>query len=185
MTNNEVIKTVCRLANRQDVLDYIDGKTDCSEETVKTFKTLTELVNLVVSELASSYIPMRKSEDATSSFNRVYYSALSEDLLKIISVKDMQGKEIDYVYSPEFITVGSSKVNIEYEYMPKPKKENEELGYSQKDLSTLTLAYGVLAEFAIVNGDFEEAVMWHKRFEDKIYLICAPKNKKIKTRSWV
>jgi len=40
------------------------------------------------------------------------------------------------------------------------------------------------AEYAITQGCFKDAVMWHKRYADGVALLCEPKNSKIKERVW-
>ena len=68
------------------------------------------------------------------------------------------------------------KVLVEYEYAPDKVGLDDEICYMEKDVPVRVIAYGVAAEYCITEGDFDQAVMWHKRYTDAISDICVPKN---------
>lgn len=186
MKVKEVIRTVALLLNREDVIEYLDsGVAQEGSDTVKTVNVLVELLNLVVSELSSTYIPAVKSERVSLYNGKVNYSVLSEQVLKILHVIDDNGKEIDFTQYNEFFTFGCPSATVEYEYLPKVVGIDDELCYSESKIEKRVLSYGTLAEYAITEGEFDEAVMWHKRYVDGVEAICLPQNKKVKRRRWV
>ncbi|MBQ3116193.1 MAG: hypothetical protein IJC07_04115 [Clostridia bacterium] len=185
MTVKEIIKTTAILLGREDVTDYLDNKVaECGEETSRTIGVLIELVNLVVGELASTYIPAVKTEEVKFVCNKAYYGDFTERVIKVLSVTDRQGKDVDVVQDVEFLSAPLSIAFIEYEYLPKNFGLDDEICYTEKDVAPHVLAHGVLAEYAITQGSFDEAVMWHKRYVDGVEAICLPKNVTAKRRRW-
>ncbi len=186
MTIKDIVRTAAVLLDRTDIKDYLDGNFDgVAEETTQSLTTLTELANLVISELAESYIPAVKSEEVFASNNRIYYSTLSEKPLKILKVKDGFDNPIRFSYSPEYILTDRQNVIVEYEYLPTAKSLEDDICYSEREVSPRIIAYGLAAEYSIVMGEFNQAVTWHKRYTDGIATICLPENKNLKARSFV
>ncbi len=186
MTIREIIRTASVLLDRTDVVNYLDESiSDPSNETLQAIDTLKELANLVIKELAESYIPAVKVEDVTLSDNRLYYSALSATPLKILKVRNKSGEEIGFGYTPEYIIVDRSVVTVEYEYLPEYYALDDQTCYSEKDVSTRIIAYGLVAEYSIVMGEFNHAVSWHKRYTDGVAGICLPQNKNLRMRSFL
>ena len=97
----------------------------------------------------------------------------------------MEGKKIDFSLDGSYLLTNAYKCVVEYEYAPKNYGLDDDIGYTEQDISLSALAYGVTAEYCITQGLFEQAVMHHKRFVDNVAEICLPKNKKIKSRSWL
>lgn len=187
MTVKEVLKTTAMLLGREDVSGYLDeSNKDVGEDTLSSVNVLVGLVNLVISELSNSYIPLVKTETVSVSGGKVYFSTLSETALKIQKVFVGADREIDFSYHPEYITVdGQSEVMVQYEYLPSNRGLEDDVGYTERQVARRVLAYGTAAEFCITEGSFDKAVMWHERYVEELKSICLPTNSKIKTRSWV
>ena len=185
MTIRKIASMVATFIGWRELKNYIDTDEGYYGECVEKAKqTLTELTNVVINELACSYIPALTVEDVTSVNGRVYYNTLSKTPLKVIKVCDKFGNELAFSSSPEYITVGSLAVTVEYEYAPEAVGFNDNICYMEKDVPARVIAYGVTAEYCIVDGDFDQAVMWHKRYTDAVADICLPKNATVKRRSW-
>jgi hypothetical protein len=187
MTVKEVLKTTAMLLGREDVSEYLDGTNEnIGEDTLSSVNVLVGLINLVISELSNSYIPLVKAETVSVSGGKIYFSDLSETALKIQKVFVGADKEINFSYHPEYIAVdGQTEVRVQYEYMPSNRGLDDEVGYSERQVARRVLAYGTAAEFCITEGSFDKAVMWHERYVEELKSICLPINSKIKTRSWV
>lgn len=186
MKVKEIIRTTALLLGREDVTDYLDGKvTECGEQTEQTIKVLVDLLNLVISELSSTYIPAVKSEKVMFNNGKAYYKDFSERVLKILKVTDDAGNNIACTHHAQFLNSPVSSAIIEYQYLPKEAVLEGEICYAEKDVTPNVLAYGVLAEYQITQGSFDEAVMWHKRYAGGIETICFPQNVKSKSRRWV
>ncbi len=183
MTVKEILDIACTFINRLDAKEYFSSGNG-SEDVAKDGEVLIDLLNVVVNELACTYVPMISSEDVSAAGGRIYYKDLKEKALKIIKVTDRNNAEVDYKYAYQYITVNLPFVTVFYEYSPKKVGIDDEVGYLEKDVPARVIAYGVAAEYLLVNGDFDEAVTWHKRYTDAIANICLPKNKKMAGRLW-
>jgi hypothetical protein len=186
MTIREIVSKVATFIGWHELKAYVDENGGIFGECVeKAEKTLVELTNVVVNELACSYIPAITVEDVSVAGGRVWYKNLKKKPLKILKVRDSRGKELAFSSLPEYIMVDGETVSIEYEYSPDKAEMDDELCYMEKDVPARVIAYGVTAEYCIVDGDFDQAVMWHKRYTDAIADICLPKNVTARRRSWV
>ena len=185
MTIKEIIKITALAFGRENVVKYLNGKSTADDETLCMVNNLVALANLVISELACSYIPMVKKEVAYVKLGKVYYKDLAEQALKIRSVKNMANIDLDFKQNSEYISVSASQVLVEYEFLPSNYDLDSVIGYVSKDVSAGTLSFGVSAEFAISEGRFDEAVAFHKRYADAINELCLPKNNRIKDRCWI
>ena len=186
MTIKEIIKTSATLLNREDLKKYLDGQSYSAEsDTAKAIERLIELANLVINELSLSFVPMVKSESINAGSNRVYYSSLSESAISIFEVLDANGNNIDFTQSGEYFeTVGYAKT-IKYSFVPKKYAIDETIGYSEKDVSMRSLAYGLTAEFCLTEGEFDLAVLFHDKYVESLKEICLPKNRISRKRSWL
>lgn len=186
MTVKEIIKNTAFSAGREDVVKYLDGNTTSKgEDTLPTVNLLTGLLNLVISELAGTFIPMIKQESVQTSDGKIFYADLSERAVKIIGVYNQNGNDIDFVKTAEFIKVNPGTVIVDYEYIPPNYGIDDTIGYTEKEVTSSVLSFGLSAEYAISLGDFDQAVMWHKRYVDAISELRKIKNVKIKNRSFV
>ena len=185
MTIKEILQTVATITARKDVKEYLNNTNiDTSENTVETVNSLIELTNLVINELACSYIPAITLEKAIATKGKVYYRDLLKTPLKVLRVVDESGENVPFKTFPEFISVDGVCVWIEYEYAPDKKGLDEDICYMEKDLPMRVLAYGVASEYCITEGAFDEAVMWHKRYTDGVADVCLPKNALTARRRW-
>lgn len=185
MKIKDVIKIAATFLGRTDVTAYLEsGETESGSETLQTVNLMTNLTNLVITELSSTYIPLKTTENVYSSMGKIYYSRLSQTPVRTVSVS-FYGKQIDYGYNPEYLIVPHDGMyTVEYEYTPSNLGLDDHVGYTEKDITATILAYGLAAEFCITEGGFEQAVMWHKRYADGIERLCMPKNRRISERRW-
>ncbi len=184
MSIKDILKNAALLLGRENVIDYCNGLT-FNDDTLRTVNNMTGLINLVISELACTYIPMVKRETVSTSNGKIYYKDLTENALKVLGVYDTSGKEVHFEQNIEYLTINGSSVVVEYEYSPANYGIDDEIGYREKDVSACVLAYGLCAEFSISEGRFDQAVMWHKRYVDALSEICMPRNTHVKERRWV
>lgn len=165
---------------------YNDG-TEISAETYEKLNIFVNLTNLVINELACTYVPMVIEEQLSFVNGKAFYKDFSKKAVKILGVKDMSGVELEFVDKAEYLQVPFS-VNqtliVEYQYSPDNYSILDKIGYTEKDISARVIAYGVASEYFINQGNFEQAVIYHKRYVDEISLLTLPKNSKIKQRRW-
>lgn len=169
--------------NREDVLSYLNGDTSNADENLMIqLDTFTRCANIVISELASTYLPLIKSEEFISKNGKVYYKDLTERVLTIKGVYDLSMKERDCSISTEYLKTDLEKGIVRYQYMPSNYGIDDEIGYTEKDVTPRVLCFGVLGEFCLTERRFEESVMWRNRYVEEIANIVVPKNKSIKQR---
>ncbi len=185
MKIKDIVRYSALILGRSDVINYLDGKENTGVDTAETVNLLTNLCTLVVEELASTYLPLVSKSTVTFVNGRQPLNQLNDKIVKIVAVYDINGNPIDFTVDNHYVNAQITKCTVEFLYLPKNYGLEDNVGYSEKDISATTLAYGVVAEYCITQGLFEQAVMHHKRYVDAVAEICMPKNKKIKARSWV
>ncbi len=185
MLVKDIIKNSATLIGREDVVSYLDGEEEnASETTVNTVDVMVRLLNLVVNELAGSFIPLIVRESVSANGGKIYYSSLNYSPREILGAFDGVGKNRLLSIENTFARVDSSVVEIEYSCFPNAFTLNDSLAYQEKDVPSRVLSYGLLAEYAISQGCFKDAVLWHDRYADAITELCKPKNVNIKRRNW-
>ena len=185
MTIKEMVDLATSIIGRKDVKDFLNGKDDVLEETLKVVDDLVALSGLVIKELSATFIPMYKKEKISSQNGEIYYVNLSQKVAEIVGVYDVNGKKVDYEITPEYIKVGGGEFLVEYEVVPPNYTLNDEIGYMDCEVPLVILSYGLVAEYYVCTGRFEQAVMWHERYVDAINSLRKTKNLKVKTRSFI
>ncbi|MBP5467330.1 MAG: hypothetical protein J6Y43_07210 [Clostridia bacterium] len=184
MTVKDIIKATAVFLGRERVLNYLETGENSDTDVYSCVNTLTRCANIVINELVCTYIPMKKKETVFTENGRVYFAALSETILKVEKVT-FDGEEIYYKICDEYIDTLFPSVTIEYSYIPSNYGIDENTGYSERDIPSRVIAYGVAAEYCLTERAFDESVMWHKRYSDSLSEIVRPKNAKIKDRSFL
>lgn len=169
------------------------GEEPLNSEDAEEVKKLISCYNITVSELSEEYLPLIYQEDLNSNDNKFYYSNFTKTPIEIKSVYKkstdcLTGKEtsLDFKVYPTYFEANDNTVSVEYEYLPKYASDiNEESEYLNSVISDRVLAEGVVAEYCIIKGMFEQALMWRDRFVKSVQsCILKRKVKKIKPRGW-
>ena len=185
MTVKDIVKSSAMLLSREDICDYLSGNQGgIGDDTIPTLNTMVTLLNLVISELSATYIPMVKREQVEFTGGKFYYTALNNTPLRVIKVYDINGREISHTENALFISANIDKAIVEYEFVPPNYDLEETIGYGEKDISQSALAFGLASEYCICKGAFDEAVMWHKRYVESVNAVRKIENVKLKARSW-
>ena len=66
MTIKEIVSTASNILGRQDVYNHLNKTPSTDEDTLKTAEIMLNLINMVIGELAGTFIPMIKRESLTS-----------------------------------------------------------------------------------------------------------------------
>ncbi len=185
MKIKEIINNSALYLGLGDVREYLVAQTDASEETLKTVGVLTGLCNLVISELASTYIPMTATEEVSAVAGKIFFENLNHAAIKVVSVKDRSGNEINFEVFPEYIKLKDGRFTVEYEYIPQNYGLTDDIGYGEKDVPQAALSYGLCAEYCITQCRFEEAVSWRKRYIFSLEKFLVPKARTMKARMFV
>lgn len=183
MKLKDIVKHAAVFLGLEKVVAYIENGT-YSEDSNALYSTdvLTRCANLVINELACSYFPMKKTETVESENGKAYYSSFTETPLEIKSVKTANGEKAVYTVFPEYIATSDGTVEVEYEYLPANYDLNDNVGYSEKEIPSRVMAYGVAAEYSLTVKAFDESLLFHERYENALAKIIAPKNAVAKGR---
>jgi hypothetical protein len=182
----EVFKILCAAAKMlgigAEVQSYFeDDEYNCERES----ETLLQCYNLVEKELALDYFPL-KAEDTLLSFTgRVEFSKLAHAPVRILEVRNDKGEKQDFELFPAYLMTNDGPLTVKYSYTPEEKGAFDECEYAGPVSETMFL-YGTLAQYALTQGMYEEAVVWDKKYKKAIEDTYAMQTcKRLKSRRWV
>ena len=182
----DIVKTTATLIAREDVVSYLTkNDNEPSLATLETVDLLTRLTNMVIRELAEGIIVMKKEVEVNGE-NSVKFSSLGIEPLDILAVYDENGKELEFKTNTYGVSAcGNLIYKVEYSYLPSNYDLSDMVGEFIKPVSANLLAYGVCAEFCLVEARFDEAIMWNDRYVNGVHLITKPKNGRVKGRNFI
>ncbi|MDE6614740.1 MAG: hypothetical protein K2K24_04440 [Clostridia bacterium] len=150
--------------------------------------TLLRCANIVIKEIATDYLPLTSTEQVEVKDGKISYDSLSRRVLEVLSVKDAN-TEIKSLFrhTPSCLELDNKnikKADVRYNYMPTDAGIDDECPVSPL-VSAKTVAMGVCSEFCLIEGMYEQSVMFSDRYKDD--LRCAVRKKgeiRIKPRRW-
>ncbi len=187
MKISEIVKTSATLLAREDVVEYLTtlSSDGVSKNTLETVDVLTRLTNLVIRELAEGLISMKKTVKVGGR-SAISFTELGIEPLSVIAVYDSNGNKLDFTLSTYGLSASLGLIyQIEYSYLPENYGLTDTVGTFEKNVTTIMLSYGVLAEFCLTEARFDEAVMWNDRYVNAINGLLRPKNGRIKGRTFL
>lgn len=155
-----------------------------STKSTAKIKLLVRCANIVIKEIASDYLPLLETNKCIVNNNEVEYSMLGKRVREILSVKS-GGVEVDWKAMPSKIKVDcEGEVDIKYSYLPTDIELDDECDVDVR-VSPVCLALGTCAEYLMIDGAYEQAVMMNDKFMDSIAIACRNnKEKRIRGRQW-
>jgi len=134
--------------------------------------------NLVLGNIASNH----RECVATQTFNvtdgRIEYREFKKNFLKVRSVK-IGTRNVSHSLFINFMAVPNGRVTVEYCFIPIFERLSQEIHVP--NLSEQCFVYGVLTEYAVISGMFNEAKIWSHKFETELFG-TNPKYKKLVLR---
>ena len=161
-----------------------DPTISSSTKTTAKIKLLVRCANMVIKEIASDYLPLTANKACTVKDGEVEYSTLDYRVKEVLSVKS-NGVEVEWSAKPSKLIVKSEgEVDIKYSYLPTDVDLDDECDVDVR-VSPVCLAMGTCAEYCVIEGNYEQAVMMNDKFMDSIAIACRNnREKKIKGRVW-
>ncbi len=151
-------------------------------------KLLVKCANLVIKEIATDYIPLTETETVSVEDNRISYEKLLHRVLEVLSVKDAKtGIASNFKMNPTECVLANtiSEAEIKYSYIPVDTEIDEQCPVSPL-VSARTLALGICAEYSLIEGMYEQSVMYSDRFKEDMRTAVRKKGEiKVKPRRWV
>lgn len=151
-------------------------------------KLLVKCANLVIKEIATEYIPLIERESAQVKDGTINYDRLLHRVLEVLEVRDADSDiPSDCYMGPSECRVANSgmkKALIKYSYLPMDVSIDEQCPLSPL-VSAKTLALGICAEYSLIEGMYEQSVMFSDRFKEDMRTATRKKGEiKIKPRRW-
>ena len=144
-------------------MKVIDVISKCEDllEVGYTREALLDCFNEVERELALNYLPLYATHQCSSKV--VYYSDFEYDPVRIVGCNCMFKLYPAYIESCDDIT------HIDYAYTPHCKELYDECSYNES--FTKCLSYGVIAEYLLSQGFYEESLLWNNKYQKEIELL--------------
>lgn len=126
-----------------------------------TREDLLDCFNSVEQELALDYLPLYATHTCNS--NTVYYDEFEYNPVRIVGCNCKFKIYPKYIESKEVIT------SVQYTYTPRYKELFDECSYSNEVLGCLTK--GVISEYLLSQGFYEEAAAWRQKYKKEIEML--------------
>ena len=183
---------ILRLASRQmqldNVLSMLNEEEVASAETTRDINTLTRALNMVVQDIAYTYISLVNTEKLSVTDGKLYYISLEKPIIDIISITTTHGNKLKGKAYPDSIElpIKEGNVTISYSYAPEVLTElTQEVPSFNNKLNADTLSFGTCAEYLFMLGVYDDARMWESRFKNNLFVSQSTKREvRMPERGW-
>lgn len=187
MKVKDILINIAKIMELNQLYDYLtnydavmdDGVNDCMEK-------LLLAINMTNSVIASQYIELIDIVYVHVYNGVIEYKDISDkQIIEIKNVTSYSGSPIEYKLCANGICVDDYMVHVEYSYFPAEVNLDDSIDYYTK-INSLTFAYGVIAEYLFLKGDFEESNVWDNKFKQSLNSLMRPKrNITTPVKRWV
>ncbi len=185
MLVKEVVALAAANMGREDLVN--DAET-LEGEPSGELASLLRCYNLVENEVALDYFPLKRCERLSAEEGRIPYSSFSMAPVNVIRVENGAGRALAFELFPDHLCLSDGKGEeaiVTYAYSPAEKKWTEESAFSDGAISARLLAFGVAGEFCLSRGQFSEASVWEKRYQDALRAANTPcRRRAMRSRRW-
>ena len=139
---------------------------------------LINCLNVVLNDISTNYFEIKKTFQNSTTSKILLKNILGKyDLKEIISVKDMTGVETNYKISDGYILTEKAGFTMEYTVFPlNVSSFDDEVSYWDNiSLKSFVIAQGVVSEFYLIKGCFEESQIWERKFRQTMHNIVTSK----------
>ncbi|MDD3831558.1 MAG: hypothetical protein PHW00_02750 [Clostridia bacterium] len=150
----------------------------------KPLSLLVSCANIVLAEIANEYVPLVYKEDVNCVNGTVAYSTFAKDMLSVLRISDSNGARVRYRYRPDGIDIDSNKVcTVVYSYRPIYADFLDDVQVGKSVITERIIAFGTIAEYYLLTGKYEDAVLWDKRYKDSLLAVSGKKGEiRVKSR---
>lgn len=182
----DVIEIIRSAAWYAGVLDKVDLYLEDEEEEYKQFAhDLLRAYNNVESEIAMNYLPLVEKELFDTEDGELLFDNFSWRVIHILNVYNEQGGKQEFELRPWGVITKPGEIYVEYTYVPDEKDFYDTVSF-QPFVAQPLFVFGILAEYYLVRGEFEEAAIWDKKYKDAISLSHQmQKGKRMPSRGWL
>lgn len=183
MIFKNIAKAAAHLLDKEDVVAHFDEPSS-SDAVRREAELVARCVNLCIAQTAAEYAPFLAEETVEAPNGTVEFSALSHDAADIVSAEDLSGNRLKIKLYPGYFRTSPGTVKVRYSYYPGKFSEEDEVCFGDRRVSEGLLAYGAAAEYCLVAGLFDEAVIWNEKYLDGVKKTLFGRNKTIRERVW-
>ena len=182
----EIVDIVRSAAWYLGVLDKLDAYLDEDDDEWYTLaQDLLRAFNNVEKQLALEYLPLYEKEYFETETGEVCFDEFSYPVIRIVNVYNEQGEKQAFTLMPYYLRTTPGVLSIEYAYTPYEKDLYEQTDHHLHVAQPLYV-YGILAEYYLSRGEFEQAAIWDKKYKDAISATYqTQKGKRMPSRGWV
>lgn len=160
MTVSDVVCSAIKILGNSDLYEYISSGSN-GQEVYDNDKELLLLAYNQAIEVAINYCPLVYTETFSPSNGSVKYQKFKYNPYKILKVTSSNSQTVEIL--PTEIKA-NSQISVEYVYVPTALKFDDAFVYEFTPLSVVDVAYGILSEYLIYKGRFEEASVYLDKF---------------------
>ncbi len=184
MKVKDIIKISATLLGKDNVVTALAMPLDFADNTtLREINAFTTLLNSMLIELASTYVPMLKTEEV-GGVTEIVFKNLSENAIRIVEALDKDKNSISYTQKPDALKTKTPCYYLVYEYIPAQYDLEDSVGYTQNDITETIIAYGLSAEYCISEARYLEAVAFHEKYLEGIKSRSKIQNGKTVARKW-
>ena len=146
------------------------------------YKLFMRAINNVYDDLITQYAPF--VEEKTFTGNKIKFSDFEKDIAKVLEVRNAKGEKPRYLTTSDgllFASTDTYRVIYSYRVVPFSGNDNIILPF----ISDTAFAYGVSAEYCILDGLFDEANVWLEKYKEALQgAFRRTKNIKMRAKIW-
>ncbi len=182
MTIGDILFYVADVCGREELKEKIKRKEVDFEDS--EVEKILSCYSLLVGELCDEIEPLVSFQELESDDGNFYYENFEFRPTKILKVEE-NGVNKKFQNLLTHLKTDAKKITVTYERAPKkPTALEDECEFSNV-FSLRVLGSGLVAEYFLTIGLFDEAIVWRNRFEDAIKTYSIKKKRKIlKQRAW-
>ncbi len=182
MTVSDVVCSAIKILGDFDLYEYISsGKTN--QEVYENDKELLLIAYNQAIETAVNYCPLVYTQTISPVNGSVKYQKFTYNPYKILKITTSSSLQSVEILPTEIKT--ESQITVEYVYVPTVSKLSDVFVYEFSPLSKVDVSYGVLSEYLIYKGRFEEASTYLDKFITALKNASGIKKAgKLSQRSW-
>ncbi|MDE6967207.1 MAG: hypothetical protein K2P12_00995 [Clostridia bacterium] len=129
--------------------------------------TIVKCINMIISEISSDYLPLECIEEVQITNGIIPYDMLSKKLINLKTITQNNAKIGAKLYPEAIVCDVSGNVKVQYLYMPNELKLGDIIELSPK-VTLMLLAYGVLGEYCLLQGRYEDSMFYDKRYREML-----------------
>lgn len=152
------------------------------DTTSYEYKLFMRAINNVYDDLITQYAPF--VEEKTFTGNKIKFSDFEKDIAKVLEVRTVKGDKPRYLTTSDGLVFASTDAyRVIYSYRVEPFSGNDNI--ILPFISITTLAYGISAEYCILDGLFDEAEVWLEKYKEALQgVFRRTKNIKMRAEIW-